>query len=226
MSDDRECDLEADALAVWLDFLQRIPAHRDADFEQLCAQHPRLRARLAELRAANRSGSTDKSEPLERLQGLARPIARGARFQKEGVLARGGMGVIHRAKDVELNRTLALKELAVGPAGQFARQASRFLEEAQITAQLDHPGILPVHEIGVDGDGRLFFAMKLVQGRDLRAIFDLLHEGREGWNQTRALGVLLKVCEAVAYAHSKGVIHRDLKPGNVMVGSFGEVYVM
>src|SRR5262249_15892429 len=103
---------------------------------------------------------------------------------------------------------------------------ARFLEEAQVTGQLDHPGIVPVHEIGLDQNGRIYFTMRLVQGRDLRQIVELVHEGKDGWNQTRALGVILKVCEAMAYAHSKGVIHRDLKPANVMVGYFGEVYVM
>jgi formylglycine-generating enzyme required for sulfatase activity/tRNA A-37 threonylcarbamoyl transferase component Bud32 len=236
MDEDRDREVEAAALAAWLDFQNRSPAQREEDFELLCARLPRLRARLTELRSQNLrqehvqeagEGSGEETrELLERLAELARPIARGARFRREGILARGGMGVIHRAQDLELHRTMALKELALGPARQHARAASRFLEEAQITAQLDHPGILPVHELGVDESGHLFFAMKLVQGRDLRAIFDLVREGKEGWTQTRAVGVLLKVCEAMAYAHSKGVIHRDLKPGNVMVGSFGEVYVM
>src|SRR5262249_42483401 len=103
---------------------------------------------------------------------------------------------------------------------------ARFLEEAQVTGQLDHPGIVPVHELGIDSQGRLYFTMKLVEGRDLRHVFELVFSGKEGWSVTRALGVLQKACEAVAYAHRKGVIHRDLKPANVMVGSFGEVYVM
>jgi serine/threonine protein kinase len=106
------------------------------------------------------------------------------------------------------------------------RLLARFLEEAQITGQLDHPGIVPVHELGLDSTGRVFFTMKLVKGRDLKSIFELVFTGREDWNETRALTVLLKVCEALAYAHKKGVIHRDLKPANVMVGAFGEVYVM
>src|SRR5688572_10061971 len=168
----------------------------------------------------------DSNELQASLEGLSRPIDRGARFRREGVLARGGMGVIHRAVDVELHRSLAVKELSVPATASNAVAVSRFLEEARITAQLDHPGIVPVHEVGVSPEGHVYFAMKLVAGRDLRAIFDCVREGREGWNQTRAVGVLLKACEAMAYAHSKGVIHRDLKPGNVMVGSYGEVYVM
>ena len=103
---------------------------------------------------------------------------------------------------------------------------SRFLEEAQVTGQLDHPGIVPVHELGVDADGRVYFTMKLVKGEDLSHVFAHIRYGREGWSKTRALGVIQRMCEAMAYAHDKGVIHRDLKPANVMVGRFGEVFVM
>src|SRR5439155_16907748 len=102
----------------------------------------------------------------------------------------------------------------------------RFFEEARVTARLDHPGIVPVHEVGRDPEGRPYFAMRLVRGRELRRIIELAQANAEGWNQTRALSVIQKVCEAMAYAHDKGVIHRDLKPSNVMVGEFGEVYVM
>jgi len=160
-----------------------------------------------------------------------------ARYSIEGELARGGMGTILHVWDKDLRRRLAMKViLGWGHAGASAgggnaeskreRALARFLEEAQVTGQLDHPGIVPVHELGIDADGRVYFTMKLVKGRSLRAIFDLVFAGAEGWNETRALGVVLKTCEAMAYAHAKGVIHRDLKPGNIMVGNFGEVYVM
>ncbi|HEX6881831.1 MAG TPA: bifunctional serine/threonine-protein kinase/formylglycine-generating enzyme family protein [Planctomycetota bacterium] len=168
----------------------------------------------------------EPTRPQDSLEDLARPIERGARYQREEELARGGMGVIHRALDRELHRTLAIKEQIVPATPANALAVSRFLEEARITAQLDHPGIVPVHELGVGPGGHVYFAMKLVAGRDLRAILACVREGREGWSPTRAVGVLLKACEAMAYAHSKGVIHRDLKPSNVMVGSYGEVYVM
>jgi WD40 repeat protein len=103
---------------------------------------------------------------------------------------------------------------------------ARFIEEAQVTAQLDHPGIVPVHEVGFDLNGKPFFTMKLVKGRDLDEVFRLARAEEERWNLPRVVGVLVKACQALAYAHSKGVIHRDLKPANVMVGRFGEVYVM
>ncbi|MCY2961740.1 MAG: tetratricopeptide repeat protein [Planctomycetota bacterium] len=158
----------------------------------------------------------------------------GSRYRLEGEVARGGMGAILRVWDEDIRRHLAMKVVlgkgeATTEGGTPAvepEQLARFLEEAQVTGQLDHPGIVPVHELGIDKDGRVFFTMKLVKGRDLKSIYELVFEGREGWNETRALTTLLKVCEAVAYAHKKGVIHRDLKPSNVMVGDFGEVYVM
>ncbi len=168
------------------------------------------------------------------LQRLSDHGPKSSRYKLEGEVARGGMGAILKVWDEDLRRTLAMKVILGGgdsrsDGGASAvdeRQLARFLEEAQVTGQLDHPGIVPVHELGLDSDGHVFFTMKLVKGRDLKHIFDLVFQESEGWNETRALSVMLKVCEAMAYAHTKGVIHRDLKPANVMVGNFGEVYVM
>ena len=175
------------------------------------------------------SANDASSEILRRLSATSTPHAR---YELQGEIARGGMGVILRVWDTSLKRHLAMKVILPRPSAENettqadSRTLGRFLEEAQITGQLDHPGIVPVHELGLDAQGRVFFAMKLVKGEDLRSIYDKVKKNREGWTQTRALGVLLKVCEAMSYAHSKGVIHRDLKPGNVMVGRFGEVFVM
>lgn len=182
-------------------------------------------------------------EMLERLQ--ARPPAE-TRYDLREEIARGGMGAILRVWDGDLRRAIAMKvalgrESSKGSSGPTPgsslddRTLGRFLEEAQITAQLDHPGIVPVHELGLDSSGQVFFTMALVQGVHLGVVLRHLHgdklpEGAElpdgEWTQTRMLGVLLKVCEAMAYAHAKGVLHRDLKPANIMVGDFGQVYVM
>jgi formylglycine-generating enzyme required for sulfatase activity/serine/threonine protein kinase len=177
------------------------------------------------------SSGGEQSDMLERLEAHG---IRGGRYKVTGEVARGGMGVILRIWDEDLRRHLAMKvalrngtEDGSGSARELdPKLLARFLEEAQVTGQLDHPGIVPVHELGMDADGRVYFTMQLVKGRDLSTIFDLVAEGQEGWTRTRALHVLLKVCDAMAYAHDKRVIHRDLKPANVMVGRFGEVYVM
>ena len=176
------------------------------------------------------SGSSD-SASSEILQQLSDHGSKKSRYQLKGEVARGGMGAILKVWDEDLRRDLAMK-VVLGKQGEGStpavdeRTLSRFLEEAMVTGQLDHPGVVPVHELGVDSEGRVYFTMRLVKGRDLKAIFDLVKTGEEGWNRTRALGVLLKACEALGYAHAKGVVHRDLKPANIMVGRDGEVYVM
>ncbi|MHC5211113.1 MAG: WD40 repeat domain-containing serine/threonine protein kinase [Planctomycetota bacterium] len=177
---------------------------------------------------ASEPGAT-RGDPrsLEQFLGQLKEHApRHARYKIGPEVARGGMGQILRVRDTDLRRHLAMKVMLGEPTADEGKLLARFLEEAQVTGQLDHPGIVPVHDLGVDEQGRLYFTMQLVKGRDLSAIFELVSEGREGWTQTRAIGVLLKACEALGYAHSKGVTHRDLKPGNIMVGRFGEVYVM
>jgi len=179
--------------------------------------------------ALSPSGAPDASAGHDELRQLAGRAPRSYAIGEE--LARGGMGAILRVHDADLRRDLAMKVSlrqldATGSRPASATDQARFLEEAQITAQLDHPGIVPVHDLGIDAQGRLYFTMKLVRGRDLNAVLALAKADAEGWTRTRVVGVLLQVCEAMAYAHDKGVVHRDLKAGNVMVGEYGEVYVM
>ncbi len=157
-----------------------------------------------------------------------------SRYRFRAVIGRGGGGVVLRVWDSKLNRALAMKvvlgreeERLSGDTPRVdGRTLSRFVDEARIAAQLNHPGIVPVHELGADDAGRAFFTMKLVKGENLACIFEKVFTGEGDWNQPRALGYLLRVCEAMAYAHDKGVVHRDLKPANVMVGPYGEVHVM
>jgi tetratricopeptide (TPR) repeat protein/tRNA A-37 threonylcarbamoyl transferase component Bud32 len=145
------------------------------------------------------------------------------RYQLLGELARGGMGAIFKGRDLYLGRDLAVKVIRE-EHGDHPEMVRRFVEEARIGGRLQHPGIVPVHELGRLPDGRMFIAMKLVRGRTLAALL----AARRGPDdeRTRFLAIFEQVCQTVAYAHSKGVIHRDLKPSNVMVGSFGEVQVM
>ncbi|MDZ4772403.1 MAG: bifunctional serine/threonine-protein kinase/formylglycine-generating enzyme family protein [Planctomycetota bacterium] len=156
------------------------------------------------------------------------------RYQVLTEIGRGGMGRVLRVHDVDMHRELAMKVLREDDAALLDPSSSserlqlhaRFLEEAQVASQLDHPGIVPVHDIGLNPEGRIFFTMKLVRGRTLQEVIPLAERGAEGWSATRVLNVILRVCEAMGYAHERGVLHRDLKPMNVMVGSHGEVYVM
>jgi tetratricopeptide (TPR) repeat protein len=144
-------------------------------------------------------------------------------YEVTGLLGRGGMGVVFRARDLSLDREVAIKLLQGKQRGD-SNSARRFEDEARITAQLQHPGIPPVHELGTLPDGRSFLAMKLIEGMTLDALLDARRSLDEG--RGRFVAVFEQVCQAVAYAHAHDVIHRDLKPANVMVGAFGEVQVM
>ncbi len=155
-------------------------------------------------------------------------LLRGGHNEKyvvDGELGRGGMGAVLRVVDRDLHRDVAMKVLL---NDQGERDRRRFIEEAQITGQLEHPNIVPVHDIGVDGNGSMFFTMKLVRGQSLADVLDLVRRGAPesaAWRRFRLLRIFIQVCNAVAFAHSRGVVHRDLKPGNVMLGDFGEVLV-
>jgi serine/threonine protein kinase len=160
------------------------------------------------------------SEPaLDRLSAMFRgPDVAGTRYEIVSVLGRGGMGVVYLARDSALDREVALK--VVDRPSADDETIDRLAREARILARLEHPGIVPVHDFGQLPDGRLFYAMKRVRGDRLdRWISD-------GHDLGERLGVFLRVCEAVAFAHAHGVIHRDVKPENIMVGQFGEVLVL
>ena len=145
------------------------------------------------------------------------------RFVDEGVVGYGGSAVVRQVFDNVLLRRVAKKAFTAASEGAQAR----FLAEAQITAQLEHPNIVPVHEFGTDDGGRAFLSMKLVTGSTLSEwLADLGERRLEPQHLGELLEVLMRVCDALAYAHSCGVTHRDLKPGNIMVGSFGQVYLM
>jgi WD40 repeat protein len=145
------------------------------------------------------------------------------RYQCTEELGRGGMGVVVRAHDRSLGRDVAIKLLKDSHRPGRLR---RFLREAQISGQLAHPNIVPVHDFGIDGTGRVYFTMQLIEGRTLAAHLDDLRAGKEGMPLGRLVRILVQVCNAIELAHSREVIHRDLKPANIMIGSYGEVLVM
>jgi eukaryotic-like serine/threonine-protein kinase len=155
---------------------------------------------------------------VEHLRGVAEePDLSGTRYELLGLLGRGGMGSVYRARDRELGREVALK-VSAGPAPSPA-ELERLHREARVLARLEHPGVVPVHDLGTLPDGRLYYVMKLVRGRRLD------EHVRDAGLPAR-LRIFERICEAVAFAHAQGVLHRDLKPENVMVGAFGEVLVL
>jgi eukaryotic-like serine/threonine-protein kinase len=158
-------------------------------------------------------------DSVRRLQAAVEdPDLEGTRYRLIELIGRGGMGSVYLVEDIELQRKVALKVMNLtDPAGDISK---RMWKEAQIVAQLEHPGIVPIHDVGVLPDDRVFYAMKYVQG-------SRLDEYRsKGATQAEVLRLFQKICEAVAFANAHGVIHRDLKPENIMVGPFGEVLVM
>jgi Flp pilus assembly protein TadD len=146
-----------------------------------------------------------------------------ARLQLHGEIARGGMGAVLKGRDADLGRDVAVKVLLETHQGK-TEMLQRFVEEAQISGQLQHPGITPVYELGQFADKRPYFTMKLVKGKTLATLLAARKSPAE--EQSRYVGIFAQICQTLAYAHARGVIHRDLKPSNVMVGAFGEVQVM
>ena len=144
------------------------------------------------------------------------PDLTGTKYEVLDRIGQGGMGTVYRARDRELGREVALKVIRLPESSPDV--AARMLREARTLARLEHPGIVPVHDVGTSPDGRTFYAMKLVRGAPLDAL--------PPSSVAERLGIVERICEAVAFAHAHGVIHRDLKPQNVMVGPFGEVLVM
>ncbi len=171
-----------------------------------------------------REDPTVVAEPIVRPNSAEMPNRdSGTRYQLQGEIARGGMGAILKGRDNDLGRDLAIKVL-LDQHKDNPGVVQRFIEEAQIGGQLQHPGIVPIYELGQFADRRPFFAMKLVKGETLSKL--LAARAAPAAERGKFLGIFEQVCQTMAYAHSRGVIHRDLKPANIMVGAFGEVQVM
>ena len=145
------------------------------------------------------------------------PDLTGTRYELVEPLGRGGMGAVYRVTDRALGRDVAMKVLSGVPD---AAALARLDAEARVLAQLEHPGIVPVHDVGTLPDGRLFYVMKLVRGERLDARVD------GGDTVSERVRLLMRVADAVAFAHARGIVHRDLTPANIMIGAFGEVLVM
>jgi tetratricopeptide (TPR) repeat protein/tRNA A-37 threonylcarbamoyl transferase component Bud32 len=193
---------------------------------------PDLHASLAHVSVAR--PAAEAGDPYATRAGaVGTPTSSGLRFRILRPHARGGLGQVYVAHDEELHREVALKEIQEERADQPESRA-RFLREAEITGGLEHPGVVPVYGLGSYLDGRPFYAMRFIRGDSLRDAIDAFHRaegaGRDPGERALAfrklLGRFVDVCNAVAYAHSRGVLHRDLKPGNVMLGKYGETLVV
>jgi serine/threonine-protein kinase len=213
------------------EYLTRFPQYAAGLREQF--------ALFAAMDTGNTSGATAFPSRPPTCPAGAGPTAAGGLpelpgYQVVGELGRGGMGLVYRAFEPRLGRSLAVKVLLPEHRDNPGLRR-RFLEEAQVMGQLQHPGVAPVHELGELPDGRPFFTMKQVMGQTLAELLPAPQgvsaapaRGQAGGlpAAARLLAVFAQVCQTMAYAHSRGILHRDLKPANVMVGAFGEVQVM
>ena len=237
-----------DSLSQILAARGTLSAERIRALEQLVADSSLIRPSTSEPDASSSptsawlpestapEGGTHSDSHSIRMDSAARAAARiplsdgsSGRFQRLSFHAGGGLGHVFLAEDLELHRNVALKEIREDAADDPASR-ERFLSEAKITGNLEHPGIVPVYGLGVHPDGRPYYAMRFIQGENLSAAIKAFHASRaadfSSLEFRQLLSRLVNVCNAVAFAHSRGIIHRDLKPQNVMLGPFGETLVV
>jgi serine/threonine-protein kinase len=202
---------------------------------------PQLHASLVHLMSpttVGRSGPGDDEDDAERTRSLGTSRSAGTRFRRLRPFAKGGLGEVFVALDLELNREVALKQIHERRADDSESRA-RFLLEAEITGGLEHPGTVPVYGLGTYADGRPFYAMRFIKGDSLMGAITKYHtisrlrgESSNSAGPARNLALrnllrrLIDVCNAMQYAHDRGVLHRDLKPGNIMLGKYGETLVV
>lgn len=195
----------------WRETLRREPVSDGTVISELSSFHgegvdPRIRL-------------SDSSEDDDDPGNATRATIEACGYEYVRKLAEGRLGTVLGVRDRNLGRCLAMKVHGTSAS------LEEFLREARIISSLVHPGVLPVHELGVDADGRAFFTMRLLRGVKLGRVCDLARSGAEGWSLARALGILIQVCDTISAAHEAGVVHGDLRPNNVLVGEFGEVVV-
>jgi serine/threonine-protein kinase len=150
------------------------------------------------------------------------------RFETRRSLGQGGIGEVVAAMDQDIGREVAIKRLRGDVQGPAA--VARFVDEIRTVGALEHPNIVPIHDVGVDADGSLYFVMRCVQGETLESVIERLAAGdrlaHAQWTHERRVHVFRQLLDAIAFAHERGYVHRDIKPANVMVGHFGEVFMM
>jgi WD40 repeat protein/tRNA A-37 threonylcarbamoyl transferase component Bud32 len=216
------------------EYIRRFPQHEPA----LRRQFNIHRAIRSQLVTTGDKGSLPptldpSAQPLGGTLSVGDVTSAGTRFHILRPHARGGLGEVFVAEDTELHREVALKEIQGRHADNPSSRA-RFLLEAEITGGLEHPGIVPVYGLGQYADGRPYYAMRFIKGESLRKAIERFHDAKTASRDAsersvefrKLLSRFVEVCNAVAYAHSRGVLHRDLKPDNIMLGKFGETLVV
>jgi serine/threonine protein kinase len=209
--------------------LAAVSAGRSTREDLAALGDPELDATIAHVQSGSQPPDTDRTVTY----GISSASAEGQRFRVLRPHARGGLGAVFVALDGELHREVALKQILDRHADDPASR-QRFLLEAEITGGLEHPGIVPVYGLGTYGNGRPFYAMRFIKGDSLKEAIEHFHAdeslqrdpGRRSLELRKLLRRFLDVCNAIEYAHSRGVLHRDVKPGNIIVGRHGETLVV
>ena len=212
--------------------LAAVPAGKST-LQSLAAVHdPDIERTLSQVGSAR--PASDDGDPYRTISGsVGTAAADGQRFRVLRPHARGGLGAVFVALDTELHREVALKQILDAHADDTTSRA-RFLLEAEITGGLEHPGIVPVYGLGTYADGRPFYAMRFIKGDSLREAANRFHAdeaikgdpGRRALELRKLLRRFTDVCDAIGYAHARGVLHRDIKPANIIVGKYGETLVV
>ena len=205
----------------------------DADVQASLSRVSSTRPQNYDAYATVAPSTSGSSVPGSAASSASASLSMGSRFRVLRPHARGGLGQVSVAHDEELHREVALKEILERAADNEESRA-RFLLEAEITGGLEHPGIVPVYGLGTYADGRPYYAMRFIRGDSLKEAIDRFHKadaagmdpGQRTLELRGMLGRFVDVCNAIAYAHSRGILHRDLKPGNIMLGKYGETLVV
>jgi tetratricopeptide (TPR) repeat protein len=211
---------------IYAEFLLREKLGERPDLDEYLRRFPEYGGAVQKQIEIYRAMQALQGTPPGGLASTLRPSAGPIPYQDFTPHARGGLGEVFRATDATLHRTVAVKRLQERHAACSGTQ-DRFLLEAEITARLEHPGVVPVYGLFQDDQRRPCYAMRFIEGQTLAVAIDIYHAGRpDPVGFRRLLQCFLQVCQTIAYAHNRGVIHRDLKPGNIMLGKFGETLVL